>query len=190
MGLGEEGDDALYNDEIAKIIKKRVGRVVPVIPSDKVKYLKDYVKRGDKSFAAIINTNPSESDGTGQDGFQVGHWTSVFIDNRDDYPSIEFFDALVSSPKKELVVELKKIAKKMNSERMFLYKENRLQRQAKEASTCGWHAAQFIDDRLNGIPFSEATGYDDFINRIGKVDDSADGEKDIRKYIKKYKVFI
>lgn len=190
MGLGEEGDDALYNDEIAKIIKKRVGKVVPVIPSDKVKYLKDYVKRGDKTFAAVINTNPSESDGTGQDGFQVGHWTSVFIDNRDDFPSIEFFDALVSSPKKELVVELKKIAKKMNSERMFLYKENRLQRQAKEASTCGWHAAQFIDDRLNGIPFSEATGYDDFINRIGKVDDSGDGEKDIRKYIKKYKVYI
>lgn len=190
MGLGEEGDDALYNDEIAKIIKKRVGKVVPVIPSDKVKYLKDYVKKGDKTFAAVINTADSNSDGTGLNGNSLGHWTSVFIDNRDDYPSVEYFDALVSSPKKELVVELKKIAKKMNSERMFLYKENRLQRQAKEASTCGWHAAQFIDDRLNGIPFSEATGYDDFINRIGKVDDSADGEKDIRKYIKKYKVYI
>jgi len=190
MGLGEDGDDALYNDEIAKIIKKRVGRVVPVIPSDKVKYLKDYVKRGDKSFAAVINTNPSESDGTGQDGFQVGHWTGIFVDNRDDFPSIEFFDPLVSTPKKELLVELKKIAKKMNPERMFLYKENRLQRQAKEASTCGWHAAQFIDDRIQGIPFSDASGYDDFINSMGTADHSADGEEDIRKYIKKYKVYL
>ena len=190
MGLGEEGDDALYNDEIAKIIEKRVGRVVPVIPSDKVKYLKDYVKRGQKNFAAVINTADSSSDGTGLNGNSLGHWTGVFINNEDDFPSIEYFDALVSSPKKELVVELKKIAKKMNPERMFLYKENRLQRQAKEASTCGWHVAQFIDDRLNGVPFSEATGYDDFINRIGEVDDSAEGEKDIRKYIKKYKVYI
>lgn len=190
MGLGEEGDDALYNDEIAKIIKKRVGKVVPVIPSDKVKYLKDYVKRGDKSFAAIINTNPSESDGTGQDGFQVGHWRAIFVDNRDDFPSIEFFDPLVSMPEKELVIELKKIAKKMNPERMFLYKENRLQRQAKEASTCGYHAAQFVDDRMNGESWCSATGYDDFINRMGKIDDSADGESEIRKTIKKYKVYL
>ena len=190
MGLGEEGDDSLYNDEIAKIIKKRVGKVVPVIPSDKVKYLKDYVKRGDKTFAAVINTNPSESDGTGQDGFQVGHWRAIFVDNRDDFPSIEFFDPLVSMPEKELVIELKKIAKKMNPERMFLYKENRLQRQAKEASTCGYHTAQFVDDRMNGESWCSATGYDDFINRMGKVDDSADGESEIRKTIKKYKVYL
>jgi hypothetical protein len=190
MGLGEDGNDALYNDEIAKIIKKRVGRVVPVIPSDKVKYLKDYVKRGDKSFAAIVNTNPSESDGTGQDGFQVGHWRAIFVDNRDDYPSIEYFDPLVSTPEKELLVELKKIGKKMNPERMFLYKENRLQRQAKEASTCGYHAAQFVDDRMNGESWCSATGYDDFVNRMGKVDDSQDGEEEIRKTIKKYKVYL
>lgn len=190
MGLGEEGDDALYNDEIAKIIEKRVGRVVPVIPSDKVKYLKDYVKRGQKNFAAVINTNPSNSDGSGTDGFRPGHWTGIFVDNRDDFPSIEFFDPLVSTPKKELLVELKKIAKKMNPERMFLYKENRLQRQAKEASTCGWHTAQFIDDRIQGIPFSDASGYDDFVNSMGTADHSADGEEDIRKYIKKYKVYI
>jgi len=73
---------------------------------------------------------------------------------------------------------------------MFLYKENRLQRQAKEASTCGWHASQFIDDRIQGIPFAEASGYDDFINRMGKVDDSQEGEKEIRKTIKKYKVYL
>lgn len=190
MGLGENGDDALYNDEIAKIIKKRVGKVVPVIPSDKVKYLKDYVKRGDKNFSAIINTNPSNSDGSGTDGFRPGHWRAIYINNEDDYPSIEFFDPLVSMPEKELVIELKKIAKKMNPERMFLYKENRLQRQAKEASTCGYHAAQFVDDRMNGESWCSATGYDDFINRMGKVDDSADGESEIRKTIKKYKVYL
>ncbi len=191
MGLGEgEDDDALYNDEIAKIIKKRVGKVVPVIPSDKVKYLKDYVKRGDKSFAAVINTNPSQSDGSGTDGYRPGHWRAIFIDNRDDYPSIEYFDPLVSTPEKELVVELKKIGKKMNPEKMFLYKENRLQRQAKEASTCGYHAAQFVDDRMNGESWCSATGYDDFVNRMGQVDDSADGEEEIRKTIKKYKVYL
>lgn len=190
MGFGT--DDGLYNDEIEKIIKKRVRRVIPVIPSDKVDSLLDYVQKGDKKFAAVINTNPSTSDGSGNDGFRPGHWRAIFIDNEDDFPSVEYFDPLAEGrPEKSLVNVMRKLCKKINPEKMCLYKQNAIQRQAKEKSTCGWHTLQFIDDRWNGVPWSEATGFNHYIENLSQpADDSVDGEKEVSKYIKKYKVYL
>jgi|688.fasta_scaffold07783_10 hypothetical protein len=192
MGFGYDGSDGLYNDEIAKIIRKRVGRTIPVIPSDRVNTLLDYVVKGDKKFAAVINTNPSTSDGSGNDGYRPGHWRAIFISNEDDFPSVEYFDPLAEGkPEKSLVMVMKKLCKKMNPEHLCLYKQNMIRRQAKEKSTCGWHSLQFIDDRWNGVPWSEATGYDDFMSKLQQpVDGSHDGEKEVNKYIKKYNVYL
>lgn len=190
MGFGV--DDGLYNDEIAKIIRKRVGKIIPVIPSDKVNELLGYVSKGDKKFGAVINTNPSTSDGSGNDGFRPGHWRAIFIDNEDDYGSCEYFDPLAEGPpEKALVDVMKKLCKKINPENLCLYKQNNLRRQAKEKSTCGWHVLQFLDDRYNGVPWSEATGYDNYMKNLPQpADDSQDGEKEVSKYIKKYKVYL
>jgi len=84
---------------------------------------------------------------------------------------------------------MKKIATKMNPEDYFLYKENGLKRQSSNTSTCGYHAFKFIDDRLNGVPWSTATGYDDFMKK-NKPDDSVDGERDIQGKMKAYDKFI
>jgi hypothetical protein len=93
MGLGQNtNSDGLYNDQIEKILKKRLKHFVPCIAADKTHELMRYVGKKDKEFAFVINTNPSESDGTGNDGYPPGHWTCVYIDNRDDYPSCEYFD--------------------------------------------------------------------------------------------------
>lgn len=193
MGFGEyESNNGLYNDEIAKIIRKRIGRIIPVVPSDKVNDLLSYVVKGDKKFAAVINTNPSQSDGSGGDGYRPGHWRGIFIDCRDDFPSCEYFDPLAEGkPEKSLVDVMKKICKKMNPEKLCLFKSSSIRRQAKEKSTCGWHVVQYIDDRWRGIPWSEATGYDNYIEKLKEpVDDSKDGEKEVEKYIKKYEVYI
>lgn len=192
MGFGGVEEGGLYNDQIATIIRKRVGKIVPVVPLDKVSSLLDYVVKGDKKFAAVVNTNPSTSDGSGTDGQRPGHWRAIFINNEDDFPSIEYFDPLVEGPpEKSLVSIMKKLCKKINPSTLCLYKENKIRRQAKEKSTCGWHAMQFIDDRWNGVPWSEATGYDHFIeNQPVVADDSVDGEADVSKYIKKYKVYL
>ena len=192
MGFGAVEEGGLYNDQIAKIIRKRVGHIVPVVPIDKVSSLLDYVAKGDKKFAAVVNTNPSTSDGSGTDGQRPGHWRAIFINNEDDFPSVEYFDPLVEGPpEKSLVDVMRKLCKKINPENKCLYKENKIRRQAKEKSTCGWHAMQFIDDRWNGVPWSEATGYDHFIeNQPVVADDSVDGEADVSKYIKKYKVYL
>jgi hypothetical protein len=195
MGLSTGGgveEGGLYNDEIAKIIRKRVGKIVPVIPIDKVNSLLKYVVKGDKKFAAVVNTNPSTSDGSGTDGYRPGHWRGIYINNEDDYPSIEYFDPLVEGPpESQLVSVMRKLCKKIAPEKMCLYKQNAIRRQAKEKSTCGWHTLQFIDDRWNGVPWSEATGYDNYIENLpGPVDDSVDGEADVSKYIKKYKIYL
>jgi hypothetical protein len=190
--IGGGVDDGLYNNEIEKIAKKRIKNYVPVIASDEINELPRYVARGDKRFGFVINTNPSTSDGSGNDGYRTGHWRSVYINNEDDYPTVEYFDPLTEGKMPpELVSMCRKIAMKMNPSMMFKYKQNMLRRQSKMTSNCGWHSVKFLDDRYNGIPWSEATGYDDYMAEHSSApDDSHDGEKDISKYIKKYESYI
>jgi hypothetical protein len=182
----------LYNDEIEKIAKKRIKDYVPVIAADEINELPRYVARGDKRFGFVINTASSDSDGSGQNGNSLGHWTSVYINNEDDYKTIEFFDPLAGNKMPaELVTICRKIAIKMNPTMMFKYKQNMLRRQSKMTSNCGHHAIKFLDDRFNGIPWSVATGYDDYMEKHSSApDDSHDGEKDIAKAMKRYESYI
>jgi hypothetical protein len=189
-GCGDEGD-GLYNDEIETITKKRLKRFVPVIASDETEELMRYVSKGDKEFAFVINTNSSDSDGSGNDGHRPGHWTCVYFDNRDDYPSAEFYDPLAEGKPPQAVVNImRKISRKMNPEKMFKYKQNLIRRQSRITSNCGQHCIKFIEDRMNGVPFCEASGYDDFIATHQGADNSEDGEKDLKKYIPIYKSYV
>ena len=193
QGAKGTGDgDGLYNDEIEKIVKKRIKNYVPVIASDEINELPRYVARGDKRFGFVINTNPSTSDGSGNDGYRTGHWRSVYINNEDDYPTVEYFDPLTEGKMPpELITMCRKIAMKMNPSMMFKYKQNMLRRQSKMTSNCGWHSVKFLDDRYNGVPWSEATGYDSYMAQHSSApDDSHDGERDIAKTIKKYESYI
>lgn len=191
-GSGSGNGDGLYNDEIEKIVKKRIKDYVPVIAADEINELPRYVARGDKRFGFVINTASSDSDGSGQNGNSLGHWMSVYINNEDDYKTIEFFDPLAEgkmSP--ELINMTRKIAIKMNPSMMFKYKQNMLRRQSKLTSNCGHHAIKFLDDRFNGLSYADATGYTDYMERLNSApDDSADGEKDIAKAMKKYESYI
>ena len=182
-------EDGLYNDEIERIAKKEIkGHYVPVIPSDHINRLPGLVKKKNKVFGAIINTNPSTSDGSGTDGYKKGHWVSVIVDNRDDYKSIEFFDPLVKNkPSPELLGTLKHIAEKMDPTLMFKLKVNRVRRQAKNSNTCGLHALKFIEDRIKGKPFTEASCYDHWKStKKSTNDDSEHGEKRIEKAFSQY----
>ena len=157
-----------------------------------------YVKKGKKAFGAIINTNPSSSDGSGKDGYRTGHWTSVFVDGRDDYPSVEYFDPLVQDdPSKQLKSTLEQIAHEISPDVMAKFKYNRIQRQSHKSNDCGIHAIKFIEDRFQGVPWSTATGYDHWkkrqegggsIKQIG--DDSKNGEAIINKFKNIYKKWL
>jgi len=190
-GKGMGDDDGLYNDQIETITKKRLKRFVPCIPADKTEDLMKYVHRGDKEFAFVINTNPSESDGSGNDGYRSGHWTCVYFDNRDDYPSAEFYDPLAEGKPPVAVVKImRRIAKKINPEKMFKYKQNMIRRQSYSSSYCGQHCIKFIEDRMNGESFCDASGYDDYIKKNQGADDSIDGERELSKYIPKYNSYV
>lgn len=192
MGKGDGEDDGLYNDQIEEIARRSIKNFVPVIASDEIDTLSKYVKPGQKRFAFIINTNPSTSDGSGEDGHRPGHWRSVYINNDDDFPTVEYFDPLCEGRiPNDLLKVCMKIARKMNPEMMFKYKQNMLQRQSKLSSSCGYHSLAFIEDRYNGVPYADATGYTDYMEKLNQVkDDSRDGEKDVMKYIKKYESYI
>jgi hypothetical protein len=191
-GRGHGEDDGLYNDEIEEIARRSIKNFVPVIASDEIDTLSKYVKPGQKRFAFIINTNPSTSDGSGADGERPGHWRAVYINNDDDFPTVEYFDPLCEGRiPNDLLKVIMKIARKMNPEVMFKYKQNMLQRQSKLTSSCGYHSLGFIEDRYNGVPYADATGYTDYMEKLNQVkDDSRDGEKDVMKYIKKYESYI
>ena len=181
--VGGGDDDGLYNNEIEDILQKRVRKVVPVIASDEVNDLIDLVDNGDREFMAVINTNPSTSDGSGNDGYRVGHWRCIYVDNRDDFPSVEFFDPLGDEPEKDVIKVLHRIAQKINPENLFKYKVNRVKMQDNDTANCGHFVMKFLEDRHRGVPFSEATMFDDVMKSCG--DKSDIGEMEIKKF-KKY----
>jgi hypothetical protein len=179
----DNGDDGLYNDQIEKIMKNRIKNFVPVVASDKVNDLLQYVNKGDKFFSAVINTEPSESFGR--------HWRCIVIDNRDDYPSAEYFDSLAENAKPDdaLLSVMRKICKRMNPEKYFKFKYNMLRRQSFNTSNCSYHVMKFIEDRHNGISFEDASGWSDYQKGNGYevIDDSQDGEIDLASYQNKIK---
>lgn len=176
----KKDDDGLYNDEIEEIMQKRIKNYVPTVAQDKVHTLLQYVNPNDKYFAAVVNTEPSHSSGR--------HWRCIFIDNRDDFPSAEYFDPLAetSKPEPSLLEVMRLIAKKMNPEKYFKFKFNKLQRQSNNTSNCGFHVMQFVEDRVNGDDFSTASGWKSYMKRKqqgnGGIPDTIDGEKNVKPY--------
>ena len=146
-----------------------------------------YVKRGDKEFAFIINTDDSSESGR--------HWRCVYIDNRDDYKTVEYYDPLTETKMPENIRAIaKKICMKMNPEMLFKFKSNAIRQQARTSSRCGIFCINFLEQRHNGIPFSEASGYDTFINELKSkgvdIDGSEKGEIELSKKIPMYSSYI
>ncbi len=180
-------EDGLYSDEVETIARKRLKYYVPVIANDETDELMKYVKRGDKEFAFIVNTDDSDEGGR--------HWRCVYIDNRDDYPSVEWYDPLTEMPMpKHIATACKKIAMKMNPEVLFKFKSNAIRQQSKMSSRCGIHCVRFLEDRHEGISFPDATGYTQFIEEMkkgsGDLDGSDNGEKEVSKKIPTYSSYI
>jgi hypothetical protein len=170
-------DEGLYNDQIETYLKKRIDDFVPVIASDEIDTLKQYIRPNMKRFGWIMNTATSISPGE--------HWVAFYINNEDDYQSIEYYDSFGEKLPKSIENKVKEIARIINPETMFKFKYNRIQMQPDKSGDCGWYAIKFLDKRFNGIPFSEATYYDKFIEKMKKqIDMSGQGQKEIDKYKK------
>jgi len=185
IGMGLKDGEGLWNDEIENILKKNIKDTIPVIAIDQIDNLEKVVEPGLKRFGFVVNTAKSSSDGTGENGNSLGHWIGVYINNEDDYPSIEWYDSLaLGNPKPTVLSSLKKIARKINPEYYFKLKVNNLQTQPDNSPHCGYHAIKFLDDRYNAISFEEASGYSDFIDKFKP--DFSELEKEKIKEFKSY----
>lgn len=185
-GKGKKIDmDGLYDSDIRKMNEELFDVEIPVIASDETESLLSMVKPGE-DFGFIINTNPSTSDGSGRDGHRPGHWVSVFVDVDDC--TLEYNDPLVETkyvPKHILSIGKKIINKIGNKENYFKVKMNHLKNQNDYTNTCGLHAIHFLKQRYDGIPFSKATGYEDYFMKH-KIDNSETGEDIIHQKYKNY----
>jgi len=194
QGETKEGggyDGGLYNNQIENFLKKDTNMYVPVIASDQSDDIIKYIRPNMKKFAFVINTVPKVADGSGNDGHPAGHWRAVFLDNRDDFPSIEFFDPLGDAPEKTLIKTLQKVATIMSPEKLMLYKQNMVKQQNDSSSNCGEFCVKFISDRNRGVPFSKATGFDDYMEQHKVLDNSEDGEDEIEDFkMKKFDRYI
>ena len=161
-----------------------MGYDVPVIASDELDKIVKMVNPSTKEFGFIMNVVPSNSDGSGTDGYRSGHWMAVYINNEDDLPSIEYFDPLGDGPTQQTVEGLRRIANKIDNDKLFLFKENMVKRQADTTNTCGHHSLKFLEDRFNGVPWPEATGFDKCMNQAGE------GEREIQKSVRKYEGYL
>lgn len=178
-GKGSSKDDGLWNDEIEKILKLKIKDTVPVVAIDQVKNLIPFVNNQTKRFGFIMNTADSSSDGSGEDGGKLGHWVSTYINNEDDFPSIEYFDSFGDDPKESTIQSLKQMARRINPEKYFKVKINKLKLQPDSSPHCGHYAIKFLEDRFDGKTFSEASGYDAYIEKF-KPDFSKDFK--VKKY--------
>jgi hypothetical protein len=180
-----KGDDVdgLYNDEIEKITDK-IGIKVPVIAADEMDEIVRMVGPNTKDFGFIINTNPSSSDGSGNDGYRPGHWMAVYIDNDEDRPSVEFFDPLADPMDSKMIDGIKKIVDKIDNEKYFLFKENMVKHQSDDSNTCGHHAIHFLENRFGGMSWPEASGFVKCMNQANEK------EKQIMSKVKKYENYL
>jgi len=158
---GTGRDEGLWTDEIKKIMSK-YHDFIGVVPSDMIDVLASKVKKNGR-FGFVMNLDPHYKSGS--------HWVSIFVDARSEGShSIEYFDSFARDPPESIMKQLKTLADKA-SDGLLKFKINKVIHQNKNTETCGFHAAKFLIDRLNGKSFSQATGYEDRVkDRSGKYE--------------------
>jgi hypothetical protein len=174
LGVGEEKyntDDGLYNDQIDNIMKK-FNTYLGTIASDEIptKIVPKVKPNSQGSF--IMNTDPSYKSGL--------HWVAVYFDARPNgTKSIEYYDSYGDPPTKETLQGLKLISEKLKSPVYLKLKINRVTNQRATSSNCGFFCIMFINDRMRGKSFKEATGYPEQREKIPNVNN---GENRVEKF--------
>ncbi len=167
-GGGKDASLGLSNIQIDNLLKS-FPEYLGCIAHDEIPKLLPKIKpRSSGGF--VINTDPANKAGS--------HWQSIYFDARGKgKDSIEFFDSYGDPIDPKLLKDIKLIADKLHSPNYLKFKENRIKYQNDVSSNCGWFAAKFLENRFNGLPWKDATGYDD----------SKRGEKAIERM--KYRFF-
>jgi hypothetical protein len=78
-------------------------------------------------------------------------------------------------PPKKLMKEVNKLVERIKPNTYLKFKVNKIKHQRADNDNCGYHSMKFLQDRFNGIPFKECSGYSDIKNEKRRL-------KDIKKF--------
>ena len=159
---------ALWNDQIEEYFNNEP-RFTGTYSIDEIK---DIPKRIPQAF--VINTAPSDAD-------EGEHWQAVYISP----DSVEFYDSYGDEPDKQVVKQLKEKVHSWKLPVMLKFKVNKVAGQKDTTNTCGFFSMRFLDERLNGVPFNQATRFERPENEHDRVTHEEEtGEKTINKEFK------
>jgi hypothetical protein len=148
-------DTVQLNDYMKKLQKKYPTFIyVGALPCDinpKVKIDTEF------DYAYIYNTDPYIKPGQ--------HWTALYIDNHptnEHSMSVEFFDPIGRKPIKQIDDYIRREFKgykyKINKvEQQGMYIKNKGRMEVNDL--CGAYSCLFLERRIRGMSFAEATGY-------------------------------
>ena len=167
-GIG--GTDGLWTDEIDKIMHKyRDKGFKGTYSIDELNKIP--INGKEKIISFIMNTRPSYEKTS-------GHWVSVYITPE----NLEYIDSFADEPSDEFLKNIKPLIDKFSPNRLLQFKVNRIKKQRNNSNNCGYFAIKSIVDRYGGKNFKDITEFN-------KLENSIEGEKEIKAFKKKLKPF-
>ena len=151
----------LFNDQIDDMLRSEPN-YCGCISRDEIHKL----KLDDKGkYGFVYNTVPSNKPTKYE-----GHWRAIFID-LDDAKSIDHYDSFGEPAEEDIQEQIKKLLEQFNLPYYLKWKDNKIINQRSNSSNCGFFCVNFLQDRFEGIPFVDSTGYSNVVK----------SEKDLKK---------
>lgn len=101
----------------------------------------------------VYNTVPSDKPTT-----YDGHWRAIYIDVDGD-KSIDHYDSFGEPAEQDIQEQVKKLLEPYNLPYYLKWKDNKIVNQRSNSSNCGFFCVNFLQDRFDGIPFVDSTGF-------------------------------
>lgn len=149
LGKRSNANEGLSTDQI-NLLMRDYPDYLGCVARDQINMLN--IERG-KRFGYVMNLDPHNKPGS--------HWIAVYVDNRPGGENvIEYYNSLADQPTERVLHDLRRLVAYLKPEGgMMKFKVNKIADQDDSSANCGFFAAKFLMDRFNGVPFAEATGY-------------------------------
>ena len=139
----------LYNDQIDDMLRHEP-KYFGCISRDEIHKLQ---LDDNGCYGFVYNTVPSN-----KPTIYDGHWRAIYID-LDDGKSIDHYDSFGEPAEEDIQNQIGTLLKPFNLPYYLKWKDNKIVNQRSNSSNCGFFCVNFLQDRFEGIPFVDSTGY-------------------------------
>lgn len=148
----------LFNDQIDDMLRK-YPHYVGCCSRDEI----HKINLNDGVGGFIYNTVPSDKPTD-----KEGHWRAIYI-NVDDDKSIDHYDSFGEPAEQDIQEQVKQLLESYNLPYYLKWKDNKIINQRSNSSNCGWFCINFLQDRFEGIPFIDSTGFSTVMKSENKI---------------------